>query len=79
MGNFAPGFEVVGGSQEPFPTSPGVRICLDTWTEHETGGIIISSLLMTDDEIDADIDYKIRVLQELRPKLKRALRAKRPR
>jgi hypothetical protein len=74
MGMFNPEFKVIGGAGEPYPRAPAVQICLVDWSEIKNDGVALSAHLMTDGEIDDDIDAKIASLEALRLRMKDALR-----
>jgi hypothetical protein len=74
MGMFKPEFKVIGGARVPCPSAPAVQMCLVNWSEIMDDGVALSAHLMTDGEIDDDIDAKIASLEALRPRMKDALR-----
>lgn len=72
------GFSLVGGKDEPYPTSAIVQICVKSSSLSRTPDIVISEHLMTISEIDHYIDQAVADLEAIRIMAKKAIQKANP-
>ncbi len=76
IGQFDYSIAQLGKASKSLPFSPWVHICLKSWgsTEAGSGAPLISSQLMTEEEIDSHIKALIDDLQAVGKRAKKALK-----